>query len=225
MKRNEIKLLSIFLLGILVMSCGKDNYDAPDATLTGQVTFQGSPVGVRGSNQSVRLQLWQDGFELREPIDVYVTQDGSFSAAIFDGQYKLITVPGNGPWQHSADTLVVDVRGHADVEFPVDLYYDLSDVEYQLSGETLTATFNVEQLVDGRSLDDVSLLIGNTKFVDLGHFLKRETLSENIDGSVSLSMDIGPELENNQTIFARVAVKINGITEALYDSTLYPVKP
>ncbi|MGO1817592.1 MAG: DUF3823 domain-containing protein [Sphingobacterium sp.] len=224
MKRNGIKLLSIFLLGTFVMSCGKDNYDTPEATLTGQVIFQGTPVGVRGSNESVRLQLWQDGFELREPIDVYVTQDGSFSAALFDGQYKLITVPGNGPWQHSVDTLTIDVRGHAEVEFPVDLYYDLDQVDYQLSGETLTATFTVQQLVDGRSLDDVSLLIGNTKFVDLGHFIKRETQSENSDGSISLSMDIGPELENNQTIFARVAVKINGITEALYDPELYSVK-
>lgn len=207
-----------------MVSCGKDNYDAPDATLTGRVTFNDAPVGVRGSNESVRLQLWQDGFETREPIDVYVAQNGSFSAALFDGQYKLITVPGNGPWQHSADTVVIDVNGHTEVEFPVDLYYDLGEVTYQLSGETLTASFDVQQLVEDRSLDEISLLIGNTKFVDVGHFVKRETSSEQQEGPITISMDIGPELENNQALFARVAVKINGITEALYDAELYTVK-
>ena len=90
-------MLYIFLLGVCMWSCGKDNYQAPESTLTGTVVYQGEPVGVRGSNQSVRLQLWQDGFQTREPIDVYVAQDGSFSAALFDGQYKLITVPGSGP--------------------------------------------------------------------------------------------------------------------------------
>lgn len=224
MKRIVINLLHIFLIGMLLLSCGKDNYDAPEATITGRVSFDGAPVGVRGSNQSVRLQLWQDGFETREPIDVYVTQDGSFSAAVFDGQYKLITVPGNGPWQHSTDTLTIDVKGHTAVDFPVDLYYNLSEVSYQLSGDTLNATFKVEQLVDGRSLDDISLMIGSTKFVDLGHFLKRETRTENPDGTITMQMDIGTELENNQTIYARVGVKINGITEALYDTELHKVK-
>ncbi|HIY76932.1 MAG TPA: DUF3823 domain-containing protein [Candidatus Sphingobacterium stercorigallinarum] len=224
MKRTGNSMLYIFLLGVCMWSCGKDNYQAPESTLTGTVVYQGEPVGVRGSNQSVRLQLWQDGFQTREPIDVYVAQDGSFSAALFDGQYKLITVPGSGPWQHSADTLLIDLNGHATVEFPVDLYYNLTDVSYQLSGETLTATFQLDQLVDDRAVDEISLLIGNTKFVDLGHFLKRETLSSAQQGTFSISMDIGPELENNQTLFARVGVKINGITESLYDTALHQVK-
>lgn len=224
MKRINILSICSLLMVILLLSCGKDNYEAPNATLTGKVTFNGSPVGVRGSNNSVRLQLWQDGFELKNPIDVYVTQDGSFSAALFNGKYKLITVPGNGPWKMVTDTLDINVNGNTNIEFPVELYYSLKDVKYQLNGNNLIATLNIQKLDPTKSLDDISLLIGKTKFVDLGHFLKREIKSGDSEGNITLTLDIGSELQSNPTLFARVAVKINGITEALYDPNIHQVK-
>ncbi len=224
MKRINILATGLFLSLALLFSCGKDNYDAPNANLTGKVTYKGAAVGVRGSNNSVRLQLWQDGYALKNPIDVFVTQDGSFSAALFNGTYKLITVPGNGPWKSKTDTMTVQLNGNTNIDFPVELYYDLKDIKYQLNGNNLTATFNVEKLDPSKTLDDINLLVGKTKFVDLGHFLKRANKSGDSNGNVSLTVDIGPELQSNPILFARVAAKINGITEAIYDANIHQVK-
>ncbi|MGX1752788.1 DUF3823 domain-containing protein [Sphingobacterium mizutaii] len=224
MKRINILAIGLFLSLALLFSCGKDNYDAPNANLTGKVTYKGAAVGVRGSNNSVRLQLWQDGYALKNPIDVFVTQDGSFSAALFNGTYKLITVPGNGPWKSKTDTMTVQLNGNTNIDFPVELYYDLKDIKYQLNGNNLTATFNVEKLDPSKTLDDINLLVGKTKFVDLGHFLKRANKSGDSNGNVTLTVDIGPELQSNPILFARVAAKINGITEAIYDANIHQVK-
>jgi len=224
MKRINILAIGLFLSLALLFSCGKDNYDAPNANLTGKVTYKGAAVGVRGSNNSVRLQLWQDGYALKNPIDVFVTQDGSFSAALFNGTYKLITVPGNGPWKSKTDTMTVQLNGNTNIDFPVELYYDLRDIRYQLNGNNLTATFNVDKLDASKTLDDINLLVGKTKFVDLGHFLKRANKSGDSNGNVTLTVDIGPELQSNPILFARVAAKINGITEAIYDANIHKVK-
>ncbi|WP_037496473.1 DUF3823 domain-containing protein [Sphingobacterium deserti] len=224
MERWLLYLLIVGFTAAIFTSCGKDNYDAPSAKLTGKVTYNGQPVGVRGSNQSVRLQLWQDGFALRTPIDVYVTQDGSFSSMLFDGTYKLITVSGTGPWSHSSDTVVVQVNGNTEIGFPVRPYFALSGISYTLEGTDLTATLTVDQIDQTRSIEDISLLVGDTKFVDLGHFTKQQkaTLKEN--GTLTIRMNVEEQLANNSALFARVAVKINGITEAVYDSETKKIK-
>ena len=72
------KFLNIALLAtiVTVSSCGLDNYDAPESKVYGRVVYNGEPVGVRGTGEAVQLQLYQDGYELRNPIPVYVSQDG-----------------------------------------------------------------------------------------------------------------------------------------------------
>lgn len=224
MKRLLLQALIVGLIGILAVSCGKDNYDAPAATLTGTVTYNGQPVGVRGSNQSVRLQLWQDGFALRTPIDVFVTQDGSFSSSLFDGTYKLITVSGTGPWTHTSDTVTVNVSGSTQIEFPVRPYFALSAISYSVEGSELVATLTIDQLDETRSIEDISLLVNDTQFVDLGHFTKQQKAALKENGTHTLRMDVADQLANNRALFARVAVKISGITEAVYDAHVEKLK-
>lgn len=224
MKRIRIYIILMAALCALLSACGLDNYDAPEAKLTGRVTYNGNPVGVRGSNESVRLQLWQDGFPLKTPIDVFVTQDGSFSSSLFNGTYKLVTVSGNGPWAHTSDTLVVNISGQAQVDFPVQPYFALSDIQYELQGTELVATCRVAQLDASKTLEEINLLINDTQFVDLGHFIARETSTSMVDGQVTLRIDIADELSSSSAIFARVGLKINGITEAVYDSQIEKIK-
>lgn len=221
----KFKNIFIAILSLSTLfSCGKDNYDEPTSTLTGKVVYQGKQLGVRGSNNSVRLQLWQNGYALKTPIDVYVTQDGSFSAKLFDGNYQMITVSGNGPWIHNTDTLQVQVNGNTNIDFNVIPYYTIENVQYQLNGTKLSATFQLNKLDVNRNLDNVNLLVNDTKFVDLGHFEKREFINGNQSGTISLEVDIANELANKPALYARIAVKMNGITEALYDPSVYKVK-
>lgn len=219
-KHIFIQIISIGLL----LSCGKDNYDAPEATITGRVVHEGKPIGVRGTNNSVRLQLWQNGFALKTPIDVYVTQDGSYSAKLFEGDYQLITVSGNGPWIHNTDTLQVQVRGNTNLDITVRPYYTVENVQYQLNGTKLQATFQLNKLDATRNLDNVNLLVNDTKFVDLGNFEKSSIIDGNQSGSIAIELDIANELNTKSALFARIAVKMNGITEAVYDPNIFRVK-
>jgi len=77
--KKIIRISFVMLLSAWIASCGKDNYDPPQSTLSGQIVYNGNPVQVRGTNGAVQLQLYQDGWQKRDPIAVYVTQDGSFS--------------------------------------------------------------------------------------------------------------------------------------------------
>lgn len=206
------------------MSCGKDNYEAPSAQLTGRITYEGKPVGVRGSNNSVKLQLWQSNYPLKTPIDLYVSQDGSFSAQLFDGEYQIITVPGNGPWEHKADTIVTQVNGNSSIDFPVSLFYELSDIEYSLEGTMLKVSLQTQQIDETKEIEGITLLVNNTQFVDLSYNKKQNSEITQQNGKTVISMDIGAEVEKYPILFARVALKINGITEAIYDPTVYQVQ-
>ena len=224
MKKKILNILLVGVYSVLLMSCGKDNYDSPSSTLSGKVMYSQDPIGVRGTNNSVRLQLWQDDYALRTPIDVYVTQDGSFKAALFDGTYKLITVPGNGPWKHAKDTLVVQVNGDTAIDFPVEPYFTISGTQYSLQGDVLTATFALDQHDQSRGADEISLLVNDTQFVDLGHFTAKQNSEDIKNGTISISLNIADQLASSKALFARVAVKASGITEAVYDTTPEKIK-
>ena len=127
-------IFSLVLLLALFASCGKDNYEAPESTLMGTVTYQGKALQLRGTGEAVQLQLYQDGYELDDPISVYVGQDGKFAAKLFDGEYKLITRDGNGPWVNTRDTVVVNLKGTTEVQLEVTPYFLISNAQMSVSG-------------------------------------------------------------------------------------------
>lgn len=223
MKQHIFKA-ALFSFILCVAACGKDNYDAPQSRLTGKVTYNGQAVGVKGSNQSVYLQLWQDGYATRTPINVYVTQDGSFSAELFDGTYKLVSTSGNGPWVSKQDTVIVQVKGNTTVDYPVTPYYTVSNISYDLNDKTLTASFDVTGIDESHAIEYATLMVNDTKFVEIGqniHSIEKAGVSV---GHVELSMDVTDDLAESRALFARVAIKIEGITEGVYDTQVEQLK-
>src|SRR5690606_31231946 len=155
MKKNINMLLVAALLA--VSSCGLDNYDAPESIIYGRVVYNGEQIGVRGTGEAVQLQLYQDGYELRNPIPVYVGQDGTFDATLFDGEYKLVTRDNNGPWVNDRDTTIVNLSGTAEVDLEVTPFYTLSDVELSLSESTVNASFQINDITEDREIDYVMI--------------------------------------------------------------------
>jgi len=217
-------LNTVLFAGVVaVSSCGLDNYDAPESKLFGRLTYNGEPIGVRGTGEAVQLQLYQDGYELRDPIPVYVTQDGSFEATLFDGEYKLVTRDNNGPWLNNRDTTIVNVSGTANVDVEVTPYFTLSDVSLSLNGSQVDASFQINQIVDDAAIDRVMILVSATAFVDDVVYIARLDLDD-VETGVSLtgSLDLSGnrDFEAGKPLVARIGVHPAGKDQAIYSQVV-----
>lgn len=208
---------SLLMLLVLFTGCGLDNYDEPKSMLRGKVVYNGEPVQVRGTDERVRLQLYQDGYQRRDPIDVFVTQDGSFSALLFDGEYKMVTRNGNGPWVNSRDTTLVTIKGGTDVNFEVTPFFTISNAALTLSGTTMNATFNINRVVADAEIDRVLLLLSKTAFVDDGFNIQRADFTQNLTtGTVNYSMELNDKAKESPILYARVCVWTKGADQGIY---------
>lgn len=212
MKKYILTILSLSML--LFYNCAKDNYDEPESELTGKVIYKGEAVGVRQTDGAVQMQLYQDGYELYTSIPVYITQEGTFSAKLFNGTYKLVTRSLNGPWVNDRDTVIVKVNGRTTVEYPVDLYYSLSNVKFDIVGDSLVSTFTVSQESGSQTIDYISLLVNKTKFVDVGTKVGEAKAANNTLGQKRIALKISNSSE--KFLFARIALKMKEVDEAVY---------
>lgn len=206
----------IYILFLLALcSCGLDNYDEPSSVLSGKVTYQGESIGVKGSGQKVQMQLYQDGYALKAPIPIYVSQDGSFQAVVFDGVYKLVSRDNNGPWVNKRDTIVVAVKGATQCEYPVTPYYIIKNEEFSVKGNLLRSTCDVRQITAGKSIASVYLLVNKTAFVDEVSSVARATISKPGDiDHIKLEMDLRDRTE--EILYARIGVQISGVSDILF---------
>lgn len=202
-------IFSAVLCMLLVSGCGLDNYDEPQSTLEGRVVYNNQPICVRGTADAVQVQLYQDGYDNHDPISVYVTQDGSFKAILFDGQYKLTTRSGNGPWLNSSDTIIVNVNGYTSCELPVTPYFTLSDESFSLNGNVLNGSALVTKVVETSSITSALLLLGKTSFVDEGTYLARAEINDVSEGTLSMSLDFSDnsEVSSAVALYARIGIK------------------
>lgn len=239
--KSSTRLVAALACAVSLAGCdnilGLDNYDAPNATLTGRVVFEGQPVGVRSSG--VQLELWQPGYALNQKIPVHVAQDGTFSASLFDGTYKLNLLRGNGPWVSTTDTIDVEVRGQTSVDIPVQPYYVIRNeqIAHNPAGGgahgTINATFAVGQVNTGQALEYVGVYVGTTTFVDRNNSVsipdaERERLRAAIlpqlesNGTISISVRLPDNIyqtgspARREHVFVRVGVKTVGVAEMLF---------
>jgi len=217
MKNKFLFGISLGLVAFLP-ACKKDNYKPPSSTLTGQVVYQGQPLGVRSNG--VQLELWQSGFQLFSKIPVYVSQDGKFSASLFDGDYKLTRLKGNGPWVDNTDTISVHVSGTTTVDVPVQPYFVIKTQTFQKSGSAVTATVKVDKVVSSATIERVSFYIGGTTLVDAnfkdGFDDKTGTALADLSQNINLSITPSAALVAKGYVYCRVGVKTSGVAEMAY---------
>lgn len=213
---SKINLIVILL--VVITGCGKDNFDEPNATLKGTIVYNGEALNLRGTGEAVRLQLYQDGYALHDPINVFVGQDGAFSAKLFNGEYKLVTRDGNGPWVNTRDTTIVQVKGTTEVKLSVTPYFTISGESISVSGSTMNASFTINQIVSTAEIDRVMLILSATQFADDVNNVFRKDFSDTTAGQVSLSADISgnSDVANAKALFGRVGVLAKGADQAIY---------
>lgn len=228
------KLLYAAFAGVALMTvasgCQIDNYDEPDHWIKGHIVYDGKPLGLRGTNRSVSIELWERGYGKEAAQVVYVGQDGSFSTATY-GKFavRLVAKDGLGPWETRTgqDTVFIDkVDKNMVVDYPVIPYFTISDETYELSADSvLTAKFVVAQISSQAEPGTMGLLVNKTQFVDLSGSCNIKNVSgETKTGEVTFKLDVKDVMKANRYLFARVYVKAGNSDEAVYSVNPYRVK-
>jgi len=219
---------SIVILGIAVLlhSCEDiDNFEEPNTILTGHVSYQGDSIYL--GNNEVEFELWQSGFGKLVPIAVRLDQHGAYSARLFDGQYKLVFVGGQGPFrtnvinQQQRDTIFVDLKGDQQETIEVIPYFMVRNASFQHTASTISGNCTVEQIitdVDPKTVERVTLYVNETVFVsDNGDYNDARADADISDlSNLSMSVDLPESLMAKPYVFARIGVKIGGVEDMIY---------
>tara|TARA_R110002050_G_scaffold286121_2_gene436358 strand:- start:144862 stop:145572 length:711 start_codon:yes stop_codon:yes gene_type:complete len=223
--KTKYYIIFLGLIGLLA-SCEIDNFDEPQSFLAGNVVYNGTPVQV-GINE-VGFELWQPGFGKSGAIGVPLNEDGSFSSRLFDGNYKLVFVGGQGPFRTNVvnaqqlDTIFVDLKGDTSINIEVTPYFTFNSAQLTVSGNTINASCQLSKIISDATVENMTLFINKTQFVSNNNdFNIAQSNSDdvsditNIDASVEI-----PELDTTQDyIFARIGVKIAGVEDLLFSPT------
>lgn len=225
--KRIIHYIQILPLLVAFAACKKDNYDAPGTTFKGRITYQGQPIMVE-QNQ-VRFQLWESGWGLYAPIDVAVSQEGSFSAVLFNGSYKLFIPRNEGPFMPlesgpGKDTLLFDLKGNQEMDIEVKPYYMVRGAQFSQANGRVNATVKIEKIItdaNAKNIESVSLYINKTAIVGANGNMQVQRKDSTVNGAtdlgnLQLSVAIPAITPAQNYVFARVGVKIAGVEDRLY---------
>lgn len=214
------KIIYIILgLGIVFSQagCEYDNFDEPEAILSGSVVYEGEPIGVRTNGP--QLELWQDGYELEYNIPVHIAHDGSYSVSLFNGEYKMV-IKNGGPWMPQLnDTIIVRVDGNTIYDVAVTPYYIIENESFQKTGNSITANFTIEKIASEGDIESVNLYLGKSILTDQNkkeHAELVDLSNITIGEETTFTVDIPEDLLNAGYVFVRVGVRSTLSNEFYY---------
>ncbi|WP_346239203.1 DUF3823 domain-containing protein [Niabella insulamsoli] len=229
-----MKMINIMklLLAVGIMSsfyaCEKDNYDAPASEFKGRIVYQGEPINVEYGQ--VTFELWQPGFGRNGSINVTIDQDGDFSSLLFNGDYKLVFTPNQGPfyWRRNSggtvDTIAVNISGSKTMDIEVTPYYMIRNAQITNAAKVVTATCSLEKVItdaNAKNVERVSLYINKTQFVSgngTQYIAKTDLAAGSIANmnNISLSATIPDIAPTQNYVFARIGLKIAGVEDMIF---------
>jgi hypothetical protein len=207
-------------------SCEKDNYDPPSTTLSGRLVYQGEPIGVE--RDQVSFELYQYGFGKVGPIGQTFAQDGSYSALLFNGEYKMVIPIGQGPFLSKVtgagapDSVSISLTGNQAVDVEVTPYYMIRNAQIAASGGNVTSTFSIEKIVtdvNAKDIENVALYVNKTQFVSGADNIANVSIAgaDITDPSnVSLQVAIPSITPAQNYVFARIGLQIAGVEDRIF---------
>lgn len=226
-----MKMKFIFLilpaLVISFTSCKEDNYAEPGSFLTGKIAYNDGAINVE--YDKVNLQIWQPGFGKLDYIACVIGQDGTFSSLLFDGDYKLVFAPNQGPFMTkivsaaAKDTIFVSLKGNQTLNVEVIPYYMVNDAKFTYSAGVISATCKLDKIItdaNAKTVERVTLYINKTNIVSGANYLIKQDLpgAQVVDlNNVSLTGVTLPTLVPTQNyVFARVGLKMTGVEKLIF---------
>jgi hypothetical protein len=153
-----------------------------------------------------------------------VNQDGSYSASVFDGDYKLVRLKGTGPWVDLTDSIDVHVSGNTIVDVPVEPYYFIKTSSAAKSGTNVTATCTLQRVNTTKTLEVVRMYVNGTTIIDqnnnVGNASVLAAAIADPTQPINLTLAIPASLAAKDYVFVRVGVKTTGINELAYSEPI-----
>ena len=225
MKMNFKYILMLVVLGSIGFSCKKDNYDPPSSSFTGRLVYQGEAIQVEYDR--VPFEMYQYGFGKVGPINGTITPEGTFSHLLFNGDYKLVIRPGQGPffWPQTsgkADSIAININGNTTRDIEVEPYHMVRTPQLSFSGGKVNGTFKIEKIITDTRAKDVEkavLFINKTIFVSNDNNIARAEIGGGAiadPNNISLSVTV-PTLNPTQNyVFARIGVKTKDVEDWIF---------
>ncbi|MBC7424182.1 MAG: DUF3823 domain-containing protein [Ferruginibacter sp.] len=208
-------------------SCTKDNYKEPTSKLTGRLVYKGEAIEVE--QYRVPYELYQFGFGKVGGINSSFAQDGSYSALLFDGDYKLTITNTQVPfkWKQTSagtpDSIAITMRGSQTLDLDVIPFYMIRTPQFTAAGGKVKVNFKIEKIVvDGtaKNIDEARLFINRSQFVSGGDFniaqagLGGGSIAD--PNNVTLTVDIPTMSPTQNYVFARVGLKMVGVENWIF---------
>ena len=184
---NRILSICAILATSLFLSCKKDNYTAPNASLSGKIVDAATGAIVpQQTLNGAKIQLFQTSYSNAQPINSSVHSDGSYSNNfIFNGDYKIVAV---GPFVY-ADTIQTTINGATTQDIKVRPYLDVTCEVVSVTNTSITLKVNIKRNAqDAPPINRVGVVAGITNSVDYFSFYSNGTDNgkafQNIDASL-----------------------------------------
>jgi hypothetical protein len=182
-------------------------------------------------------------------VRIYARHDGSFANEFFDGEYVARTSTNRMPFENFTMTKSIVINGDTELgNIEVVPYWWMKDLATTYNGGVFTATFNITKVSTGtnaKNLQFVAIYLSPTNRPDALSANAGAALTVNAGvntggnvvpaaastgGAVTIRWDLNTlttlqkqqlrALGGNGTIWASVAVKSNGINDALYSDAI-----
>ena len=222
----KIKFQYILLVafGSMVISCKKDNYDAPSSPLTGRLMYKGEAIQVEYDR--VPFEIYQYGFGKVGPINGTITPEGTFSHLLFDGEYKFVIRPGQGPflWPQSggkSDSIPITVKGNTVRDIDVEPYHMVRTPQFAFAGGKVTDTFKIEKIITdaarAKTIERAALFINKTLFVSNDNNIAKTEITTIADpNNISLNVTVPTLTPTQNYVYARIGVKTTGVEDWIF---------
>jgi hypothetical protein len=188
--------------------CDLDNYDAPDATLTGRLldseTNEAMPTQTPNGARIRIYEFYKNEWSL-QPYDFWVKQDGSFeNKSVFAGKYK-ITAEGAFA---AFDPIETDISGTKNLDVKVTPYLRLSIHATPGAGGEVTLSTQVSRSANAPKIRTITFVCAKTPYADKNTFVKKSDIDVNsVDDDEIVSKTYSVTLTGlapNTTYYARV---------------------
>lgn len=192
------------------VSCSIDNYDLPNATLSGAVidNVTNDMIQNGGANSGTIIQIFEGNS--KQPILSTSFPDGSFmNATLFDGGYRIWAV---GPFRMVQDTIGITVKGNTQFDIKVLPNVRLAASLISFQGGTAEIKVEYEKVHSNETLDRIGVVASTYNNPNVTTFAGGKIVEQNV---TSEGLSLGTTtitisgLEQGQKYYFRALARSN----------------